>query len=121
MAWRFTGRARVNPNHPVSFAVCDRCSIWYNITDLTWQYQWAGTHLQNLRLLVCPDCLDMPQPQLKARVLPPDPTPTLNARPENFLIDDFDYLSTDTEAPLVTASDTPIVGQNVANNREDAS
>jgi hypothetical protein len=120
MAWRFHGRARVNPSHPVSFAVCDRCGIWYSITDLKFQYQWAGPKLQNLRLLVCQRCLDVPQPQLKPRLLPPDPMPTLNARPEAFLIDDFDYQVTQNDEVLITQDGVPTVGQNVANNREDA-
>lgn len=120
MAWRFHGRARVNTRAPVSFAVCDRCSIWYNITDLSWQYQYAGPNLQNLRLLVCRTCKDIPQPQLKPRILPPDPMPTLNARPENFLIDDYDYRVTEDDDIRVTQDDTPRVVENVANNREDA-
>jgi len=120
MAYRPHGRAKVNPSAPVSFAVCDRCGFWHSITDLTWQFQWSGPNLQNLRLLVCPTCLDTPQPQLKPRILPPDPMPTLNARPENFLIDDFDYQSTEDDDVLVTQDDTPMVTQNVANNREDA-
>ncbi len=120
MAWRFHGRARVNPTNPVSFAVCDRCGDWYNIGSLNWQYQWAGPNLQNLRLLVCKSCLDVPQPQLKPRILPPDPMPTLNARPENFLIDEIDYIGTSSTVKIVTDADTPVVEQNVANNREDA-
>lgn len=120
MAWRFHGHARVNPSHPVSFAVCDGCGFWYNITDLRWQYQWAGMQLQNLCYLVCPTCLDVPQQQLKARIIPPDPMPTLNARPENFLVDDFDYMTTQDGDVLVSQEDVPLVGQNVANNREDA-
>jgi hypothetical protein len=121
MAWRFTGRARVNPRAPESFAVCDRCSKWYNIGDLSWQFQYAGPQLQNLRLLVCRQCLDVPQPQLKPRILPPDPMPTLNARPENFLIDDYDLRATeDTPVQnIVTEDSIPVVTQNVANNRED--
>lgn len=84
MAWRFSGRARANPGNPRAFAVCDRCGIWHNHNALSMQTQWAGTRLINLNLLVCERCLDEPQIQLKARVLPPDPEPILNARPENF-------------------------------------
>lgn len=41
--------------------------------------------LQNLRLLVCTtNCLDSPQPQLKALVIPADPSPVLNPRPEAY-------------------------------------
>ena len=88
---------------------------------MAWQFQFAGPNLQNLRLLVCQRCMDVPQPQLKPRILPPDPMPTLNARPERFLIDDFDYQTTQ-DGNILTAQDgTPTVSQNVANNREDAS
>lgn len=120
MAWRFTGRAQVNPSHPVSFAVCDRCGIWHNITALRWQFQYAGPNLQNLRLLVCRICLDVPQPQLKPRILSADPLPTLNARPEAFLIDDDDWRVTEDGGIRVDETDVPRVDENVANNREDA-
>jgi hypothetical protein len=119
MAWRFHGRAHVNPAAPVSFAVCDRCGIWYNINELRWQYQWAGPNLQNLRLLVCHICYDTPQPQLKPRIIPPDPMPTLNARPEPFLIDDFDFRVTEDGDIRITEDGDPRVVENVANNREE--
>lgn len=120
MAYRFHGRAVVNPSAPRSFAVCDRCGIWHNIDALSWQFQWSGPNLQNLRLLVCHLCLDVPQPQLKPRILPPDPMPTLNARVENFLIDDYDYRVTEDGEIRITEDETPRVDENIANNREDA-
>lgn len=120
MAWRPHGHALVNPNAPVSFAVCDRCGRWWNISALSWQFEYAGPGLQNLRLLVCRPCLDVPQPQLKPRILPPDPMPTLNARPEAFLIDDTDWRVTEDGDIRVTEDETPRVDENVANNREDS-
>lgn len=120
MAWRFHGRAKVNSRFPQAAAICDRCGFCYTLADLHFQYQWAGPHLQNLRLLVCDRCLDVPQPQLKPRFLPPDPVPVFNARPENYLVDDFDFQVTQDDDILVTEDDDPTVSQNVANNREDA-
>jgi hypothetical protein len=35
--------------------------------------------------LVCDECLDKPNPQLKARLMPPDPVPIANPRPELYL------------------------------------
>lgn len=119
MAWRFHGQARVNPTNPQAFAICDRCSRLFNLVDLQWQFQFAGPHLQNLRLLVCDSCLDVPQPQLKPRILPPDPLPVMNARPENFLIDDYDYRVTEDDDIRVVEDGTPRVVENVANNREE--
>jgi hypothetical protein len=82
--WHPTGRGRVSQSRPSALAICDRCSFTYNHTDLRWQYEWEGVKLQNLRLLVCRTCLDKPQAQLKTIIIPPDPLPVFNARPENY-------------------------------------
>lgn len=79
-----SGRAITNPEHPRAFGVCDRCGFWYNLYKLTYQFEWQGTQLQDLRIRVCPPCKDIPQPQLKARMAPPDPVPVADPRPENF-------------------------------------
>lgn len=76
--------------------------MWYNLVDLQWQFQYAGPNLQNIRLLVCRNCYDTPQPQLKPRILPPDPVPVLNARPEYFAIDNHEFIATDTGTILAT-------------------
>ena len=77
--------ARVNPQNPSAFAQCDRCSFWRNRNDLVYQYQWSGTNLYNIQLLVCKErCYDIPQEQLRTIILPPDPPPVLNARVPNF-------------------------------------
>lgn len=77
------GFARVDTRRPVAFAICDRCGQRYNRTDLTWQFDWRGAQLQNLRLLVCKrKCLDVPQEQLRSYSPPPDPLPIANARPD---------------------------------------
>lgn len=77
--------ARVDPGNPEAFAQCDRCGFWRNVSDLTWQMQWAGTHIYNTGALVCEDrCLDVPNEQLRTIILPPDPPPVINARVPNF-------------------------------------
>lgn len=78
------GRARTNPKSPQAHAICDRCGFRYNHVDLKWQYDWRGTSLQNIKLLVCDTCYDVPQEQLRAIVIPADPTPIMNPRTEDF-------------------------------------
>lgn len=79
------GRAIANPNAPSAFGVCDRCGLGYNLRSLVWQFEWCGVKLQNLKKRVCTvTCLDFPQPQLKSKVLPPDPVPVQDSRPEWF-------------------------------------
>lgn len=82
------GRAIVDSGSPSAFGVCDRCGFLYNHRDLQWQYQWVGTKLQNLYRLVCDGCLDTPQEQLRTIILPLDPVPIMNARPEDYVSDD---------------------------------
>lgn len=67
--------------------------MWYNHKDLCWQYDYRGAKMQNIRLLVCRPCLDMPQPQLKSIVLSADPLPIRNPRTEQFVADETDYQS----------------------------
>ncbi len=77
------GRARVNARSPVAFAICDRCGFRYNHDELVWQYEWAGNALQNQRILVCTrTCNDLPNEQLRVFVLPADPVPIINPRPD---------------------------------------
>lgn len=75
------GRAICDPNSPVAFASCDRCNFRYNITSLKWQYDFRGSALMNLRILVCDRCYDEPFEFNRPIILPPDPVPILDARP----------------------------------------
>jgi hypothetical protein len=59
-----------------------------NHENLQWQFDWAGPSLVNKRILVSADELDVPQRQLGSLILPPDPPSIMNARPENYDIDE---------------------------------
>ena len=86
-----SGRARTSSRSPAAHAICDRCGFRYNHSDLQWQYEFAGAGLQNLRILVCNRCLDVPQNQLRAIVIPADPIPIINPRPEAYANDETDF------------------------------
>lgn len=111
MAWRPHGRARVSARDPKAFAVCDRCSIWTNLNRLSWQFQWSGDRLTDLKILVCNECLDVPQQQLRSIILPPDPLPVFNPRPENFDADNNDYRITQDDMTRITQDAEPRVTQ----------
>jgi len=87
MSYRPHGRAQVSTHNPVAWAVCDRCGTLYNKPDLKWQYEWAGPRTVNQNMLVCDDCYDTPQEQLRTIVLPADPQPVDDPRPERYNID----------------------------------
>ena len=99
MAWRFHGKANVDPEQPAAFAVCDRCARWWNHRSLRFQYDWRGNRLMSLWILVCEECYDLPQPQLRPKPVPPDPTPVIYARPEPFSYDNVGESATASVAP----------------------
>lgn len=81
-------RARTDSSSPEAWATDDRSGFIGNQRDLTWQTEWAGTKLINKRILVYQDSLDQPNRQLGTLILPPDPVPIMNARPEQYAIDE---------------------------------
>jgi hypothetical protein len=88
MSLRPHGRADVSPSWPRAFGVCDACGFKYNLDQLRWRIDWRGTKLQNLRFLVCESCLDVPQQSgQRTIILPADPVPVTNARPEQYVPD----------------------------------
>ena len=85
-----SGRAQTSSRNPRAFAVCDRCAIWYNRDQLNWQMDWAGASLINKRILVCNTCMDTPQQQLRAIIIPADPVPISNPRVEQYALSEID-------------------------------
>jgi hypothetical protein len=81
-------RAQVDPHSPRGWATSDRNGFIGNLENLKWQFEWRGSHLINTRVLMHEDELDIPQRQLGTLVIPPDPIPLINARPENYLMDE---------------------------------
>lgn len=82
------GRAEISATNPRALGVCDKCGALYNHHNLKWQYDWRGTKLQNLRFLVCDSCYDNYQQNgQRVIILPPDPVPIMNARPEAYVPD----------------------------------
>ncbi len=86
---RSHGRAAVDAQDPRAHGICDRCGSRYNLENLSWQYDWRGPRVQNLQRLVCRSCMDdMQQNGNRTIILPPDPVPVFNARPEMYVPDD---------------------------------
>lgn len=109
MQWHRQGRARISATSPRALGVCDRCGFTDNLNRLAWQFQWQGTTLQNLQILVCSDCLDIPQMQLRTIILPPDPVPVLNPRPEPYAVEVPNYMSSGGDYQFVTEDDVYLI------------
>jgi len=94
--------ASVSTTNPEALAVCDRCGRWWNRGKLAWQTGWAGQHLYNFQLLVCPLCYDTPNEQLRTIILPPDPPPIINARVPDFEYEEYIPLAANTGGNTAT-------------------
>lgn len=80
--------AEVDRTAPRAFATCDACGLIFNHFKLNWRMDWRGSSIENLHILVCDKCLDVPQRQLGTIILPVDPPSIMNARPEPYAIDE---------------------------------
>lgn len=110
---RAHGRARVSARNPEAFATCDRCGVIYNHVDLHWQYDFAGASMVNKRLLVCNRCMDRPQQQLRAMILPPDPLPIANPRVFNYAQADSNFRTTSGQDTVDFWTGIPKPGGNI--------
>lgn len=128
------GRAKVSARNPRAFGICDRCGFLYNHVNLQWQYDWAGASLINKRILVCNECNDVPQSQLRAIVVPADPVPILNPRIQDYNTAESDYritqgntTNTQTGIPVpggdtrITQNNNTRVTQEIGGTRADIS
>lgn len=121
MAWARYTRATASRTDPRAFGTCDRCGFIWNRNQLDWQYQWAGARLQNRVILVCPSCMDVPQMQLRAILIPPDPVPIDNPRPDPYMLmaqsstpDGYasgspNTIATQDNDPITTESTIPLI------------
>jgi hypothetical protein len=75
-------RTRVDPENPRGWATSDRNGMVGQYDKMQWQHDWRGNKVVNLRVLVHQDEIDLPQRQLGNLMLPADPPPIINARPE---------------------------------------
>ena len=107
------GRARVSSRNPNAFGICDRCNFLYNHNELSWQFDWRGAALLNTRILVCHTCYDTPQQQLRAIVIPADPTPVQNPRVQDYATAETSTRYTSGQNSIDPITGIPVIGGNV--------
>lgn len=106
MAYRWHPKnAEVDADSPRAWGVCDRCGFVWNLHKMQFQYAYQGsTQPQNTNFVVCDRCLDPLDPQSMPYILPPDPMPVYNARPEPYTLDETSWMST-PEGDILTTED----------------
>lgn len=114
------GRARTSARSPRAHAICDRCGFRYNHDQLNFQMQWAGRTVINTQMLVCSHCLDNLQEQLRSIVIPPDPLPIPNPRPQAFEGPETNWRYTSGANTVDPVTGIPIVGGDRLETQDDA-
>lgn len=105
---RVNGRARVDPSAPRAFAICDGCGGLYNHFMLTQQPIWAGARVIPTNKLVCRKCKDRLNPNLRSILIPPDPRPVIDPRPEFYEDYETDYrITEDGERRIIYPGEEP--------------
>lgn len=112
------GRARTNPKSPAAHSICDRCGFRYNFVDLRVQYEWRGPILGPIgKIYVCDRCYDTPQENVRTIVLPADPVPIIDARPELYPQDSTTYIGTGATTTAYP-SGIPVISQTVLGQQD---
>lgn len=113
------GRARVNSRNPRAFGICDRCGFLYNHDRLSWQYEWRGASLMNIRILVCETCNDVPQQQLRAIVVPADPVPIQNPRTQDYATAETNTRATSGQNTIDPTTGLPVINGDTRITQDD--
>lgn len=113
---RHPRRAAVDPTSPRGWGTDEKSGFIGNLENMQWQFQWRGTQLVNTRILCYPDMLDVPQRQLGTIIIPPDPPPLMNARPEQYAIDEQTFRKTQTGQQRYQMDGTPRLESNLQGN-----
>ena len=82
--------------------------MWYNRDELNFQFEWRGATLQNTYILVCNECMDVPQEQNRAIILPADPVPIFYPSIEDFEQDESDYRTVSQVIPPDPVTGIPV-------------
>jgi hypothetical protein len=102
------GHARVDPQRPSAFGICDECGFLYQRNELRWQTEFYGREVRKTGFLRCPRCFDSPNPTLRPVVLPADPVPILQPRAEPTF-----YSLVTADMIKYTADDTFVTDSNI--------
>lgn len=93
--------------HEGPWTTCDLCGLIWSGKAMRFQYDFmGGTAPQRTGPLVCPKCEDALNYQQKLLILPPDPPPFRNVRPEQYAVDEAG--PTQELAALVNIDDTDL-------------
>lgn len=112
--------ARISARKPEALSTCDCCGFVYQRNALKWEMQWMGMQLQRTGFLYCPKCLDQPNEQLRTIIIPPDPIPIIDPRPEPYSTEVTGWIITQDGQALLDQSGSALLTQSLLTPEEIA-
>lgn len=110
MTYRPTPKYATKDATAGAWTTCDRCGLIDNQSRMQWQYDFQGGPVPiNRNLLFCPRCLDGLRYQNQPIIIPPDPPPLFNTRPEPYAVDETNWLLTEDDEIIDTQSGEDII------------
>ena len=95
----------IDVKNPRSVGVCDGCGFWTMHPSMVEKKEFRGGSAPvGTGFYVCGVCDDVPNPYYSKMVLPPDPIPIKNPRPENYSLDPSPmlFIIADYNTPIIT-------------------
>jgi hypothetical protein len=112
MSYRGKPKYASRDAHAGPWTMCSTCGFNWSQSDMEFQYDFMGGSVpQNTGWLRCPRCITPLTYQRKMIILPPDPPPFQNTRPEPYAIDETDWLTTEDGNILITESGNELITQ----------
>ncbi len=106
--------------HAGPWTVCSDCGLQWSQKDMQFQYDYVGGPTPiNLMYLRCPRCVAPLTEQRRLLIIPPDPPPLFNTRPENYYVDEARFLLTEDLDIITTESDVALT-PNIPNPQDVA-
>jgi hypothetical protein len=103
-----------------AWVTCDVCGFIWSMCDMSFQYDFLGGSTPvSTHVLKCPKCINDLRWQAKLIIIPPDPPPLFNTRPETYTIDETNFLTTQDGDIIDTESGKSYI-TSVANPADDA-
>src|SRR5262245_30891965 len=102
------------------WTTCSTCGLLWNMCDMSFQFDFMGGAVpQNTNIFRCPKCLDQINWQRSLLIIPPDPPPIANTRPELYSVDETNWLVTQEGGILTTEGGDEFI-TSIPNPDEDA-
>ncbi len=96
-----------------AWTTCDDCGFIWNQSDMAFQYDYVGGPIpEDMGWLRCPRCITPLTYQRKLLVIPPDPPPLMNTRPEPYAVEETSWLTTMDGEVYGTSGGDPYVTSN---------